>query len=235
MVETTELRQTLMSFYTSVFGWTWDEGTEETGFYSIASSDGSPVMGVGQGPGGQGHLVPYFATSDIAASTTKAAELGATVLMGPMQVMEVGSMSLIMDPAGAVHGLWQPNQFQGFGVVYEPNTPGWFDHVSKNPDGAAEYYGALTGQGVMTPEPGMKILHAGEQWFASISPDPDDQPPHWSPIFVVDSLDRIHGVVRGLGATLVVEKMPVPGSEISVFIEPVLNTPVTVMAAGQQP
>jgi hypothetical protein len=32
----------------------------------------------------------------------------------------------------------------------------------------------------------------------------------------------------------VLEEMPVPGSAISVFVEPVMNTTVTIMGAGAQ-
>ena len=52
-------------------------------------------------------MVPYFATDDINAAAAKAAELGGTVFMGPMVVPEAGTMALVSDPTGAVHGLWQ--------------------------------------------------------------------------------------------------------------------------------
>jgi hypothetical protein len=179
-------------------------------------------------------LVPYFATGDVEASAARATELGATVVMAPMAVMEVGSMALVSDPTGVVHGLWQAKQFAGFGVQYEPNTPGWFDHGSKDPAAAAAYYVALTGHSLMEPEPGMKVLHAGEQWFASFSLDEQDRPGQWNPIYIVDTLARAHDVVRQAGGTIVVEEQPVPGSTISVFLEPVMNKSVTVMGAGSQ-
>ena len=119
MVETTEQREALMSFYSSLYGWTWEVGGENMGYYSIAHSEGAPVMGLGQGPGGHGAMVPYFLTDDISASAETAAELGATVFMGPMEVPGAGIMALVTDPTGAVHGLWQEGEFKGFGVAYE--------------------------------------------------------------------------------------------------------------------
>jgi uncharacterized protein len=235
MVETTDQRKKLMAFYTTLYGWTWDEGDESTGYYSIASSDGSAVMGCGQGPGGAGALVPYFKTSDIDASVAKATEFGGTVFMGPMQVMTVGKMALVNDPTGATHGLWEPLDFHGFGVQYEPNAPGWDDHASHDPDAAGTYYAQLLGHTLMEPEPGMKILAAGEQWFASFSHDPDGGPPRWSPIYVVDTLARARDTVTAAGGTVVLEEQPVPGSAISVFLDPVMGKPNTVMGAGQQP
>ena len=137
MVETSEQRQAVMDFYSSLYGWTWDVNGEEMGYYSIANLEGSPVMGVGQGPGGAGAMVPYFATDDIDASLAKATELGGTVIMGRQEVPFTGVMALVADPTGAMHGLWQPTGFNGFGVVYEVGSPGWFDHASNEPDKAS--------------------------------------------------------------------------------------------------
>jgi hypothetical protein len=235
MVETTEQRDALMSFFTSLYGWTWEVGDENMGYYSIASSDGAPVMGLGQGPGGAGAMVPYFATDDIDATAAKAAELGGTVFMGPMEVPGAGKMALVSDPTGAVHGLWQGGDFKGFGVAYEANAPGWFDHASSDPATAATYYQGLTGHSIIEPEPGMRVLTAGEQWFASISENqvPERPAAQWNPIYVVDTLAAARAKVSDNGGTILLEEMPVPGSAISVFVEPVMNTAITIMGAGQ--
>ncbi len=234
MVETTEQREALMNFYTSLYGWTWEVGGEQMGYYSIANSDGVPVMGLGQGPGGAGAMVPYFATDDINAAAAKAAELGGTVFMGPMEIPDAGTMALVTDPTGAVHGLWQAGNFQGFGVAYEANTPGWFDHASSDPAAAAAYYQGLTGHSIIEPEPGMRVLTAGEQWFASVSENQVDQrtTAQWNSIYVVETLEAARNKIRELGGTIVLEEMPVPGSAISVFVEPVMDTAITIMGAG---
>ena len=202
-VETIEQRDALMSFFTSLYGWTWEVGGEEMGHYSIAQYEGAPVFGVGVGPGGAGAMVPYFATDDINATAAKAAELGGTVIMGPMEVPEAGTMALVTDPTGAVHGLWQAGNFKGFGVAYEP-------------------------------EPGMRVLSAGEQWFASVSENQVDErtTAQWNSIYVVETLEAARNKIRELGGTIVLEEMPVPGSAISVFVEPVMKTAITIMGAG---
>ena len=236
MAQTSEQREALMAFYTSVFGWEWNVGGEQVDYYCIANSSGRPVMGLGQAPQGRGVMVTYFSTDDVRASTKKAEALGATIAMAPMDVMDVGSMAVLVDPTGAVHGLWQPKTFQGFGVVYEPNAPGWFDHTSKDPEAAASYYRALTSHALNESEGDMRILTNGDQWFASISLDHAGRDrAQWNPIFVTESLSTLRDLVRSLGATVVLEEMEVPGSAISVFVEPVMHTAVTVMAAGQPP
>jgi len=236
MVETTEQREALMAFYNALYGWTFDVGAEEMGYYTIASLDGRAVMGLGQGPGAEGKMITYFATDDIEKSAAKATELGANVFMGPMDVMDVGKMALVVDPLGAVHGLWQAGTFPGFGVVYEPGAIGWFDHSSKDPATAADYYVNLTGMTLNESQPDMRVLQNGDQWFASVSQDQmPDGPARWNPVYIGDSLARIRDTARAQGGTVVLEEMPVPGSAITVIAEPVMNTMVTVMQAGDHP
>ena len=59
-------------------------------------------------PGAPSAWLPYVLVDDIAAATAKAKSLGATIIRDVMEVMEAGSLSIIMDPTGAVLGLWQP-------------------------------------------------------------------------------------------------------------------------------
>jgi uncharacterized protein len=237
MVETAEQRQGVMDFYTSLYGWTWDVGGEEMGYYSIANLNGEPVMGLGQGPGGAGALTPYFLTDDIDASASKATALGGTVVMGPMEVPGAGSMAIVIDPTGAVHGLWQAGDFAGFGVNYEAGAPGWWDHASNDPDSAAAYYEGLTGHSIIEPSPGMKVMANGEQWFASVSHNqvPERPAAQWNSLYIVDELAAARTKLKELGASIVLEEMPVPGSAICVFVEPVMHSAVTIMGAGQHP
>lgn len=233
-VENSDQRRALMRFYESLFDWTFDEGGAEMGFYTIASHDSQAVMGLGEQPGADGRATTYFATDDAAASAARAAELGATVVMGPMDVAEVGTMALVADPTGAVHGLWRPETFAGFGELYEVGTPGWFDHSSSDPAAAAAYYSALTGFAATEPSPGMTVLADGDQWFASVSANPiPSRPAQWNALYITDSLERVRETVTRAGGSVLVEEMPVPGSAITVFTEPVMGTAVTVMRAGE--
>ena len=235
MVETEEQHHDLRAFLSTLFDWTWDLGGPEMGYYSIASLNGAPVLGLGRTEGGHGAPTTYFSTSDIDATVERGTELGATVVMPSSQVMELGFMAVLTDPSGASFGLWQPGTFHGFGVEYEVNAPGWFDHVSSDPQKAGEFYAGLTGFQLTSMEGDMRILQNGEQWYASVSHSQAEDAPHWQPIFVVDSLKRVHEVVPRHGGAILVEEMPVPGSAICVFTEPVNGTVMTVMAAGDHP
>jgi uncharacterized protein len=232
IVDSSEKRVELQAFLNTLFDWTWDVGTEEMGYYSVASFNGEPVMGLGQGEGAKGDWTVYFKTSAIDSSIEHAQGLGATVNFPAMAIMDIGSMALLTDPQGASFGFWQPNEFHGFNIAYEPNAPGWFDHVSPDPAAASAFYVALTGQELLAPGPEMRILHHGEQWFASISHDQVNREPRWNPIFVVDSLERIRERVPRHGGSILIEEMKVPGSALCIFTEPVNGSVMSVMQAG---
>lgn len=234
-VSTLDEHHELRAFLSRVFDWTWDVGGPEMGHYSQALHDGQPVMGLGVNDQVAGDLVTYFATSDVAASVVRATELGAATVFPTTAIMDLGTMALLTDPLGALFGLWQPGTFAGFGVAYEANAPGWFDHVSGDPERAATFYSGLLGHSVISPDPAMRILVNDEQWFASLSHPQVDVTPRWIPIVVVDSLERVREVVPRHGGAILVEEMPVPGSAVCIFREPVKGMTLSVMRGGEQP
>lgn len=65
-------------------------------------------MTVNQAPGAPPHWLAYVGVDDVRASTRKARELGAKIVMDVMEVGEFGTMSMITDPTGATLALWQP-------------------------------------------------------------------------------------------------------------------------------
>ena len=53
------------------------------------------------------HWLVYFGAADVDASTAKAASLGATTVVPPMDIPGVGRFSVVMDPQGAAFALFQ--------------------------------------------------------------------------------------------------------------------------------
>jgi hypothetical protein len=235
MVSSSEHREALVDFYSNLFGWTFDVGGPETGYYSIANLNGRNVLAIGQHESSEGRWVTYFSTSNIDLACQRISANGGMIILPAMDVMNFGKLALALDSTGAVHGLWEPKLNRGFGVMYEPNAVGWFDHVSEDQSKAAQYYQKVLGTEIgLHAEGDMLVLTRGEQWFASLSQgETSEQPPQWMPVIVVDSLDRIKAKVRQLGGTIVVEEMVVPGSAISVFQDPVVGSYMTVMKEGE--
>jgi predicted enzyme related to lactoylglutathione lyase len=98
------------AFYGKLFDWKLEDVPMGPMTYTM--------IGVGQGTGGgiMQHPVPgapsawlaYAQVDDIAAATAKAKSLGATVMQDVTEVMDVGWLSVIIDPTGAALGLWKP-------------------------------------------------------------------------------------------------------------------------------
>lgn len=137
-------------FHTELFGWTFTDQGEDFGHYHMITRDGSPVggaMSTLMGPDGPTDQpqsptawTVYLATEDVQATTDNAQRNGATIIVPPMPVRELGSMAVLEDPAGAVVGLWQPDQFEGFVSVPEPGAPVWFEAMVRDFDAALPFY-----------------------------------------------------------------------------------------------
>ena len=100
------------NFYSKLFDWKLEDVPLADGAYTM--------IGVGDGTGGgmMQHPMPgapsmwlaYVLVDDIRAATKKAASLGATVMKDVTEVMDMGSLSIIVDPTGAMLGLWMPKK-----------------------------------------------------------------------------------------------------------------------------
>ena len=97
------------SFYGKLFDWNLEDTPVGDMTYTM--------IGVGEGTGGgmMKQMIPgapsawlaYVAVDDIAAATKKAKGLGATVLKDVTEIMDMGWLSILVDPTGAMLGLWQ--------------------------------------------------------------------------------------------------------------------------------
>lgn len=58
-------------------------------------------------PGAPSAWLAYVNVDDVKSATAKAKSLGATVMKDVTEVPEMGWFSIIVDPTGAVLGLWQ--------------------------------------------------------------------------------------------------------------------------------
>ena len=103
-------------FYTSLFGWKLHDvsmpadGTTYT-MIDVGEGTGGGMM-VNPAPGTPSHWMAYVAVDDIEASTKRARELGATVLVDVTEVASFGWMSVIADPTGATIAMWKPKNPQ---------------------------------------------------------------------------------------------------------------------------
>ncbi|MEK6664436.1 MAG: VOC family protein [Pseudomonadota bacterium] len=98
-------------FYSKLFDWKLEDLPAPGGGATYT------MINVGEGTGGgmftnpdpvvPPHWLAYVGVDDIAASTNKARELGATVVQDVMQVGDHGWLSVIIDPTGATIAMWK--------------------------------------------------------------------------------------------------------------------------------
>jgi uncharacterized protein len=100
------------SFYRSLFDWQLDDVEMGGGMTYTMIKVGEAGTGGGMMkhpvPGTPSAWLPYVLVDDIAAATAKAKSLGASIMRDVTEVPGAGSLSIIIDPTGAVLGLWQP-------------------------------------------------------------------------------------------------------------------------------
>jgi len=98
------------AFYGKLFEWTLEDVPVPGMAYTMIK------VGKGTGGGIMKHPMPgqpsiwlaYVEVDDIAASTEKARSLGANIIKDVIEVPGAGWLSILMDPTGAVLGLWKP-------------------------------------------------------------------------------------------------------------------------------
>jgi predicted enzyme related to lactoylglutathione lyase len=97
-------------FYTALFSWPVTVHPLPAGEYTELQP-GGPIPGGllrGMFEGGRSQWVPYVAVDDLERFTARAKELGARGVHELGTVPEQGRFSLLVDPAGAPFGIWQP-------------------------------------------------------------------------------------------------------------------------------
>jgi len=64
-------------------------------------------------PGAESAWMPYVLVKDIDAATKKAKKLRAKIMKDVTEVPGMGWLSIIVDPTGAMLGLWEPKDRSG--------------------------------------------------------------------------------------------------------------------------
>ena len=103
-----------VKFYSSLFGWVISPGENDSSGYLHIQNGETFIGGVPpasmRNPQAPPHWMLYFLVSDCDASTAKAQELGARVLMPPHSLEHVGRFAIVNDPQGALFALFQPER-----------------------------------------------------------------------------------------------------------------------------
>ena len=141
-------------FYGGVFGWEFENklppGASDK--YLVASLRGLDVAAIASpmpGVPGAATWNTYVSVVDADATTGRAVELGARVLVAPVDAGPPGAVAgrwaAIVDPDGTHIRLWQPGYRHGAQLVNAPGSWNSSDLDTGNAAGAKVFYGELFG------------------------------------------------------------------------------------------
>ena len=101
------------AFYERLFGWKPREQDANGGRFTRLQLDGHDVgsmyqlRSVHRQQGVPSHWTPYVRVDDIESAARRAAACAGRVIVRPLDVDPVARIALIMDPVGALLGLWE--------------------------------------------------------------------------------------------------------------------------------
>jgi hypothetical protein len=191
-------------FYSDLFGWEYDDSPVGDGiYYSMAKLGDHYVAAIApQQPDEQAMGVPphwnsYITVDDVDSVSARVEEVGGTLYAPPFDVMDVGRMSALADPTGAVVYLWQAKRHIGAGLVNVPGAFCWNELGTRDPDVAQQFWSGLLGWEFERIEAGpvdyWTIRNAGRPnggMHRMGDETPADVPSHWLVYFAVESIDE---------------------------------------------
>jgi uncharacterized protein len=221
------------AFYREVMGWDSTEPgpAEETGGYRMFQQGGKSVGGLMQTmqEGQPTAWSTYVSVTDADDTASKVKEAGGSVVVEPMDVMDLGRMAFFGDPTGAVFGVWQPKEFGGADMVNEPNSLCWTEVLTRDSATDRDFYPAVFGWHAGRPSfegapasyvvweidgrPVGGMMEMNENFPAEV-------PPHWAVCFAVADVDAVVNKARELGATVTYEPMSMPIGRFAGLIDP---------------
>jgi predicted enzyme related to lactoylglutathione lyase len=222
------------AFYGELMNWSTTEPgpVEETGGYRMFQQTGQSVAGLmaHMQEGQPTAWATYISVADADETAEKVKAAGGSVLVEPMDVMDIGRMAFFADPTGAVFGIWQPKAFAGADLVNEPNSLCWNEVLTRDAEADKAFYPAVFGWEAARPSfagapdsytmweiggrPVGGMMQMSDEFF------PAEVPPHWSVCFAVADCDATVAKARELGATVTTEPMDMPIGRFAGMIDP---------------
>jgi uncharacterized protein len=138
------------TFYSALFGWTFEEGEGVDPGYTIIKHEGRPIGGIvrRQPPAGEAPVAQWLAYV-LVADVDKAVEgfraAGGRVYRGPLNAKKDLRVAVVADAQGAPLGLASRGP-----RVEEERPPGlnrwlWMEYVARDPEPALKFYSEVVG------------------------------------------------------------------------------------------
>ncbi|MER5519330.1 VOC family protein [Streptomyces sp. NPDC002763] len=214
-------------FYAELFGWRPEtDPRQEAGGYTVAHLGDAAVAAMSP-LYQESQPVAWnvsFAVTDADATARLVEEAGGTVVVGPMDIFDVGRFSVAVDPTGAAFQLWEARAFPGAGLLNAPGALGWVELATRDTGRAGSFYGTVFGWSAESSEWYTEFAVGGQRFGGMADMGdrfPPEVPPHWLPYFAVEDVDATAEVAVAAGGTVRAEPMTVPdGPRIAVLTDP---------------
>lgn len=220
-------------FYGELFGWELaaPEGpVEETGGYRMFNLDGTNVAGLGSAQEGQPPAWnTYIAVDDAAAIKEKVEAAGGRTVMGPLPVMDAGTLAVFTDAAGGAYfGVWQAGRHRGAQLVNAPGALTMNELDTRDFEGATRFFGELFGWTVEPMEQDGQVMYGSVRLdgrlvagMLPMGPQfPAEVPPHWVPYFGVEELEASAAKAEELGGQVLMAPTEVPAGRFVALRDP---------------
>lgn len=218
------------AFYGDVVGWRsrpFDAGIP--GGYHIFSAGEEDAGGLMTLPGGGARpgWIGYVAVRDVNAAAAALVADGATQLVPPTDIPDVGRFAVIADPQGAAFVIMR-GASEHDSPAFSPDKAGhtrWNELSTTDPDAAFAFYsrhfGWTKGEAMPMGELGIYQLldHGGQTFGALMRAQPQQPEPAWTFYFGVADIDiAAEKTIRG-GGRVLHGPAEVPGGEFIIVAE----------------
>lgn len=210
-------------FYTALFGWEYaDNDMGEGRVYTMATLRGKNTGAMYKlhqqqlDQGVPANWLAYVSVANVDHTIAAAKENGATPIVEPMDVFDVGRMAMIADNVGATVALWQPNQHIGAELVNEHGALCWNELMTNDVDGSGGFYTKVFNWTSETADMGgtkYTSFMNGDRPAAGmmqIQKEWGDVPPHWLTYFAVDDCDGAVKTAESLGGNVLNPPTDIP-------------------------
>jgi predicted enzyme related to lactoylglutathione lyase len=215
-----------------MFGWHAGDPDPKFGGYFQYFLDGAPVAGsapaMPDAPETPTEWTVYLAVGDARATLEATIAQGGEIVLPAMDVGDLGTMAITVDPGGAKIGVWEPKAFAGLGILGEAGAPSWFELATGTYESVVAYYRHVFGwtTEVMsdTAELRYTVMGGDDGPLAGVMDAgaflPDGAPSTWSVYFWVDDTDVACTRVVELGGAIIRPAQDTPYGRLASATDP---------------
>ncbi|MFQ5560599.1 MAG: VOC family protein, partial [Nitrospinota bacterium] len=229
---TTQIDDSLR-FYQTLFGWNYiTKNLGDYGEYHQIAGKEAPIGGFLKPliPDVPSHWSLYVSVPDLKESIARVKKMNGRVIIGPLDIPDLGSFAVTLDPEGAAINLFssfKSKEGAQAGMAHKPKTGEfcWNECVVEDESAEKNYYSGLFSWKFrgMNASKGLPywVAMKGEKEVAGLLQKPKNAPapPHWLTYVLVEDLHEALSKVPQLGGKILVEPIQVSGIGTTAIIQ----------------